>query len=309
MKKKYILIALIDHEGITENLIISSLKQLKNSKNKFILIGDINFYKEIKKKIFVTNILNKKNLNKKILFYNICSKNLSNLKFICNITDICIKLLKQKIAKCLINMPINKKKYFKSRFNGYTEFFANRLGEENKETMLLYNDKISISPITTHEKIKNISKLLTKEKIIKNVTNIKKFYNKIIKKNIIINILGLNPHAGIDFNKNTEEKKTIIPAIKKIKKKFKKIFGPISADTAFINLKRNTCYVGMYHDQVLPVFKTLFGFDGINITIGLKYIRLSPDHGTGKNLIKNKNIRINNKSFLSCISFCDKYLK
>ena len=67
----------------------------------------------------------------------------------------------------------------------------------------------------------------------------------------------------------------------------------------------NKVFVGMYHDQVLIPFKTLNKFDGINITIGKKILRLSPDHGTAKNLKGNKKI-ISNESFLRCIDFCTK---
>lgn len=306
--KNLILILLIDSESISEKILLKSLNKIKKSKNNFLILGDIKYFNKIKKKIFVTNKLNSEILKKKIFFYNVEKKNFTNYQYINKLTKICKFLLKKKIAKAIINMPINKKKYFANRFAGFTEFFSNKISESNKETMLLYNGKFSVSPVTTHIKISEVSRAISIKKIKKTVLNIKNFYKNIIKKKIKIIVLGLNPHAGIDFNKKTEEEKIIIPAIKKIKKKFKDIYGPIGADTAFYNIKKNTCYVGMYHDQILPVFKTLCGFNGVNITIGLKFIRLSPDHGTGKNLIKNKKIIINNKSFLYCIKFCEKYI-
>ena len=77
-----------------------------------------------------------------------------------------------------------------------------------------------------------------------------------------------------------------MPAIKKFKKLGIKVEGPLSSDTVFIsNYKKFDVIVGMYHDQVLSPFKTLFKYDAINLTIGLKYFRISPDHGTAVNLV------------------------
>ena len=101
-------------------------------------------------------------------------------------------------------------------------------------------------------------------------------------------MLGLNPHNA-ELRKYSEEKKIIIPSIFKLKKKGIKINGPLVSDTIFINeYKKYDIIIGMFHDQVLAPFKTLFKFDAINITLGLKYLRVSPDHGIAKNLIKKK---------------------
>ena len=79
----------------------------------------------------------------------------------------------------------------------------------------------------------------------------------------------------------------IIPVIQKIKKLGIKINGPLVADTVFIkDYKNYDIIIGMYHDQVLAPFKTIFKFDAINVTLGLKYLRVSPDHGVAKNLIR-----------------------
>ena len=84
-----------------------------------------------------------------------------------------------------------------------------------------------------------------------------------------------------------------------------KIEGPLVADTIFINdYKKYDVIVGMYHDQVLAPFKALFKFDAINITLGLKYFRASPDHGVARNIIK-KN-KANPSSLLECIKFVNK---
>ena len=173
--------------------------------------------------------------------------------------------------------------------------------------MLLYNEKkFSVCPITTHIQLKNVDKILSEKKLKSSINNIINFYKK-INKEINIIILGLNPHASIDFSENTKDKKLLNKVIKYFKKKKINISGPVSADTAFMENVNNKVFVGMYHDQVLIPFKTLNKFDGINITIGKKILRLSPDHGTAKNLRGNKK-NISNESFLRCIDFCSKKL-
>tara|TARA_B100000614_G_scaffold254821_1_gene270835 strand:+ start:492 stop:1019 length:528 start_codon:yes stop_codon:yes gene_type:complete len=173
--------------------------------------------------------------------------------------------------------------------------------------MLLYNEKnFSVCPLTTHIELKKVENNINEKKLKNCINNIVNFYKKLNKK-IQIVILGLNPHASTDMNKNTKDKILISKVINVMRKKNINISGPISADTAFVENYKNKVFVGMYHDQVLIPFKTINKFDGINITIGKKILRLSPDHGTAKNLRRRKK-NINNESFLRCIDFCSKKL-
>ena len=145
--------------------------------------------------------------------------------------------------------------------------------------MLIHNKSLSVLPLTTHIKLKDISKKINKNLIIKKMLTLKEDFKKLFNKNPKIAVLGLNPHNA-ELVKNSEEKKHIVPAILELKKRGFKIEGPLSADTMFINNYKNyDTVVGMYHDQVLTPFKSLFHFDAINLTLGLKYIRVSPDHG------------------------------
>ena len=291
-----IAILLTDGESINEQILIKSFNYLKKSKiKKIFFIGD--------KKIFTK--IYKKSKSKKISFIDISLKNSNYFKYLNSITDLSIEMLQNKKINVIINMPLNKKKFLKNKFDGYTEFFSSKLNQLGQENMLLYNKNFSVLPLTTHLKLKDVSKQIKKVKINRAIINVYNFFKKIIKKKISIKVLGLNPHAGIDLN-NSEEKKFIVPILAKLKKKISNLEGPISADTAFIKNNKNTIFVGMYHDQVLPVFKAICKFDGINITIGLKYLRLSPDHGVGRNISKNN--LINNKSFLNCIKFCEKFI-
>ncbi len=186
----------------------------------------------------------------------------------------------------LLNGPIEKKSFLKKKYLGMTEYLAKKTNSKNP-VMLIYNEKISVSPITTHLPIKRISKNISKKKIVMNVKSINNFYLKNLKKKPKFAILGLNPHCE-SIEKKTEEIKYIIPAIKNLKKRKLDISGPFSADTFFIkkNIKKFDVVIGMYHDQVLTPLKTLYNFNAINITVGLPFIRISPDHGPNKNMFK-----------------------
>ena len=171
--------------------------------------------------------------------------------------------------------------------------------------MLIKNKKFAVSPITTHIDIKNVSNNLKSHIIINKILTIHKFYKKLFKKTPKIGILGLNPHNA-EMKRDSEEKKLIIPSILKLKRKRINLTGPLVSDTLFIkDFKKYDVIVGMYHDQVITPFKTIFKFDAINVTLGLKYIRVSPDHGVAKKLIsKNK---ANPKSLIECINFINKF--
>ena len=146
--------------------------------------------------------------------------------------------------------------------------------------MLIFNKELSVSPITTHLPINKVSQKIKKEVIFKKINNINEFYKKFLGLKPNIAVTGLNPHCETFAGKNIEREE-ILPAIKKLKKKKIKILGPLSADTIFLeeNRKKFDVVVGMYHDQVLAPMKTIFGFNAINITIGLPFIRITPDHG------------------------------
>ena len=120
-----------------------------------------------------------------------------------------------------------------------------------------------------------------------------------------IGVLGLNPHNA-ELRSDSKELKEIIPSIKKLKKLKIKINGPLVSDTVFIkDYKKYDAIVGMYHDQVLSPFKSIYKFDAINITLGLNYLRVSPDHGVATDLIK-KN-KANPSSLIECFNFMNKF--
>ena len=168
--------------------------------------------------------------------------------------------------------------------------------------MLIYNKELSVSPITTHIPISQVSKKINKNKIIRKVKIINTFYKKIFNKKPNIAVLGLNPHNFNSLTKS-EEKEIIVKAIKNLKKMGIKAVGPISPDSRFMIFKKYKfdVIVGMYHDQVLGPFKALYKHNAINITLGLPFIRISPDHGVAENITGKKGA--NPKSLIESIKF------
>ena len=218
--------------------------------------------------------------------------------------ELALRMIKKNKSLNLINGPISKKNFLNNRFLGITEYLAKKTKRKNV-VMLIYNKKLSVSPITTHLPLKEVHKQITTLKIINHIKMIKNFYKKKFKKNPSIAITGLNPHCESNY-KSSEEDSLIKPAIKKLIKDKYKVSGPFAADTIFIKeqSKKYDIIVGMYHDQVLTPAKTLFGFDAINITLGLPFVRISPDHGPNYSML-GKNLS-DPKSFIQALKFLDR---
>jgi len=322
MKNKAILIVAGEPNSIFLEIFFKSLKK-NNFKKPIILIASKNLVAQQMKKLrfnFKINLIDTKKIvlnlltNKELNIINVDYKfkkvfdkisESSNL-YIKNCFDIALTLLKTNKFIGLINGPISKKTFLKDKFFGMTEFFANKTEvKKNKFAMLIYNKRLSVSPLTTHIALKEVHKSITKNKIIDLVLLINEFYKKKLKKKPKIAITGLNPHCESNY-KTSEEERIIKPAIKYLRRKKINSFGPFPADTIFLKevSKKYDVVVGMYHDQVLTPLKTLFGFDAINITLGLPFIRISPDHGPNEKMI-GKN-RSNPQSLVQAIKFLDK---
>ncbi len=267
----------------SKNIIEMQMKKMKYS-CKINLIKEDEI-KKIKLKNNKINLIDVK-LNFKKPFGKITNK---SFKYINECFNIGINIMKKKVGFALINGPISKKHFLQGKYNGITEYLSNKTCKKNEEVMLIYNKLLSVCPITTHIPLKNVSKQISSNKILKKIIKIDKFYKNNLKKVPKFAVTGLNPHCESNF-KNSEEDKIIKPAIAKAQKKNLKVEGPFSADTLFIknNLKKFDVVIGMYHDQVITPLKTLYNFNAINITLGLPFIRISPDHGTNNQMLGKK---------------------
>jgi len=224
-------------------------------------------------------------------------------KFIDNSFKLAFKIIKKNKIHKFINGPISKKNFLNKKFLGITEYISKKF-KTKKTCMLIYNKNLSVCPITTHLPLKLVTKEINKKLIIEKVSLINSFYKKRFGLNPKIAILGLNPHCESVHSYN-EDEKIIKPSINYLKNKYN-VSGPYSADTIFlkVNRKKFDVIIGMYHDQVLTPLKTLYEYDAINITLGLPFIRISPDHGPNEKMLgKNKS---NSTSLLKAIQFLDK---
>ena len=294
-----------NNNKIKSPMILISSKRLINLqmkklgyKNKIRLINasKLEFYKLDNKTINLIDV--KYNPDK--AFEKISSK--SNI-FIKNSFELAFKIVKKYNIVKFINGPISKKFFLKKEFLGITEYISEKFLTK-KTCMLIYNKNLSVCPITTHLPLKDVTKNISKKLIFQKIELINSFYKKIFKYKPKIAVLGLNPHCE-SVHKFNEDNKIIKPVINKLREKYK-VSGPFSADTIFIknNRVKFDVIVGMYHDQVLTPIKTIFEYDAINITLGLPFIRISPDHGPNEKML-GKNTS-NPLSLIKAISFLDK---
>ena len=293
----------------------------QNFKKPLILIASLNLVKlqmkklNINKKIKLIDYKKYENYNLNNDQINLIDVNYNTAKafekistksnsYINRCFEISFDLLKKGKIKRFINGPISKKTFLNKNYLGITEFLSKKF-KIKKSAMLIFNKNLSVCPLTTHVPLKSVSKQINKKIIAEKIKLIDNFYRKFLKKKPKIAVVGLNPHCeSVDiFN---EDEKIIKPAVIKLKKQFY-VSGPFPADTIFLksNRKKYDVILGMYHDQVLGPLKTIYEYDAINITIGLPFIRISPDHGPNEKML-GKNIS-NPLSLIKAITFLEKH--
>lgn len=290
-----------------------------NNKNIIFVIGNFSLIKkQLSLKKIKIRILKRKSINDickskylQIFDVNLNYKqpykvnNTNSSKYILKCLDLAHNWSINKKIFGFINCPVNKKRTFKSSTVGVTDYLSKKNSSKNAEVMMIYNKKFSVVPLTTHISIKDVSKKISFSLIERKIFTLNKFFKKIFNKKPLIALLGLNPHNAENQSKS-EESRIIHPSVKKLRKKGYKIIGPYPADTIFSNQKKYNydVVVGMYHDQVLAPFKALFNYEAINVTLGLNYIRVSPDHGTAVDIMNLK--KADPTSLIECIKFFSK---
>ena len=321
MKFKPILILTGEPNSIFSEILIKSINKIKIKKPIIVISSKKLLTKQLKKLRLKKRIrvLDDKNLNnyklnnKSINLINIdysqrkAFEKISNKskKFIEDSFRMAFKIIKKEKVFRFINGPISKKYFLNKRYLGITEYISNFFKKKNT-CMLIFNKKLSVCPITTHLPIKLVAKKINRKNIENKIILIQKFYKENLKKTPRMGILGLNPHCE-SILKYNEDEKIIKPIVLKMRKTGYKINGPLSADTIFLknNRKNYDVIIGMYHDQVLTPIKTLFEYDAINITLGLPFLRISPDHGPNEKMM-GKNLS-NPLSLIKAIQFLDKH--
>ncbi|MCX5714003.1 MAG: 4-hydroxythreonine-4-phosphate dehydrogenase PdxA [Candidatus Omnitrophica bacterium] len=198
--------------------------------------------------------------------------------------DKALELLENRQIDCLVTCPISKEALNKGgfKFGGHTEYLAARANRHDLVMMLL-NQCLRISLVTRHIPLKDVARDLKSEDLYKNILlthwALKSLFA--IKRPRIV-VAGLNPHASDNGVIGKEENRLILPVLKRLKHKSISLDGPLSADVAIAKAAKNEydCVIAMYHDQALIPLKLLGNASGVNLTVGLPFIRTSPLHGT-----------------------------
>ncbi|WP_407183579.1 4-hydroxythreonine-4-phosphate dehydrogenase PdxA [Bradyrhizobium centrosematis] len=191
-------------------------------------------------------------------------------------------------AGAVVTNPIAKSVLYRAGFRhpGHTEFLAELAAENGRvpqPVMMLWSPRLAVVPVTIHVSMRDALAQLTSELIVSTVrivaTELTSRF-RIARPRIAIS--GLNPHAGEDGSLGHEEQTVIAPALRTLRADGIEAKGPLPADTMFHEAARSTydCAVCMYHDQALIPIKTIAFDDAVNVTLGLPFIRTSPDHGT-----------------------------
>jgi 4-hydroxythreonine-4-phosphate dehydrogenase len=191
-------------------------------------------------------------------------------------------------AGAVVTNPIAKSVLYRAGFRhpGHTEFLAELAaagGRAPQPVMMLWSPALAVVPVTIHVSLREAIAALSGDLIVSTVrivaAGLKSGFG-IARPRLALS--GLNPHAGEDGSLGTEEQTIVAPAVERLRREGIDIRGPLPADTMFHGAARKTydCAICMYHDQALIPIKTLAFDEGVNVTLGLPFIRTSPDHGT-----------------------------
>lgn len=302
MISKPIFVSLGDPSGIGPEVFIKAIKNPKIAQNlsRIILVSSPKVIEQsirtigIQQKInLISDIKNAKHNSINLLNVDGCKEFIlgqpknNNSAFIINCLSIAADLAHTYSAS-LVTGPLNKSiiQQHIQNFTGHTEFLKYKFNA-SEVLMLMTNGNLHLGIITTHIPLKDVSKSISK-KLIKNKYRL--LHNGLIDIFKVLSpriaVLGINPHAGESGTIGEEEQNIILPAIKELQQEGYDASGPISADIVFTKTKYDGV-LSMYHDQALPVLKTIDFYKTVNITLGLPFLRVSVDHGTAEDIAKN----------------------
>jgi 4-hydroxythreonine-4-phosphate dehydrogenase len=188
----------------------------------------------------------------------------------------------EKKVHALVTAPITKEKWLRAGipFKGHTDLLAKTAGVKDY-SMFFWSENLKVALYTIHIPLGDIFQFIHGDKIIRFIRFVDRELSRLFRKKFTFLVSGLNPHAGEDGFLGTEEKDVIIPAVRALKPEIG-IDGPYPPDTVFLKARdtKDSVVISWYHDQGLIAFKLLNFHTGVNMTLGLPYIRTAPDHGT-----------------------------
>ncbi len=298
-----------DINSIAPLITLKAWLKLRNTEYSFVLIGDTKYLDNLIKHFslpiqtcVVDNIDDVPNIFKNYLpviniaqeyEWDIGVRSIHNALFTLSSIDLAIDYALNKKVFAIVSNPIDKELIAQglgnTNFKGHTGYLGEKTNSNPIMMLCSTNRKTKVIPLTTHMPLKDIFAVLNESFIIESITNIAENLIKHGFYNMRVAVCGLNPHAGDNGLMGNEEQEFIIPALTKLQDMGINCYGPFSADTLFIpsSLEKYDVVIGMYHDQVLAPFKALHFDDGVNCTLGLPFIRTSPDHGTAFSMANN----------------------
>ena len=302
MISKPIFVSLGDPSGIGPEVFLKAIKNPKIAQNlsRIILVSSPKVIEQsirtigVQSKInLITDIKNAKHDSINLINVDGCTDfvlgepTLNNSEFIVDCLSKAADLAFTN-SSCLVTGPLNKSIIQKNvqNFTGHTEFLKRKFNA-NEVLMYMTNGNLHLGILTTHIPLKEVPNAISRD-LIKN--KYKLLHHGLVDifklSSPKIAVLGINPHAGEFGTIGNEEQNTILPAIDELRHEGYDAYGPVSADTVFTQTKYDAV-LSMYHDQALPVLKTIDFNKTVNITLGLPFLRVSVDHGTAEDIAKS----------------------
>ena len=222
-----------------------------------------------------------------------------------------VALVRDGEARAVVTNPVSKSYLYQAGFEfpGHTEYLAALAsggGKRPHPVMMLVAGPFKVVPTTIHIPLKDVERTLTRDLLLETIEitdrDLRRFFGYAQPR---LAVSGLNPHAGEEGSLGREEVETIEPALAAARAKGIDVSGPYPADTLFhaAARERYDAAICMYHDQALVPFKTLAFEEGVNVTLGLPFVRTSPDHGTAFDIAGTG--RANPRSLIEALRLAD----
>lgn len=285
-----------DPSGIGPAIAVKAIRKLAGLAD-FVVIGDAWVIERVMRsqsqKVTGLNLIDLNNINHKTFKFGQIKAGYGRASI--EYLDKAIELIKEKEIDCLVTCPISKEAVSSAglkNFSGHTEYLAGKTKTKDF-VMFLLNRYLKFSLVTTHTALKNVPAQLDKDKIVKTILltygALKKLF---LIRNPRLVVSGLNPHASDNGLIGKEENRIIKPALKRLSNIINYLDGPISADVAILKARKGQYdgVIAMYHDQAMIALKLSDADTGVNMTLGLPFVRTSPLHGTAFDIAGNSTL-------------------
>jgi 4-hydroxythreonine-4-phosphate dehydrogenase len=316
MKNSVIGLTMGDPGGIGPEVIAKNFRSVPSRKAVYLVIGSKNPFERLRKRLRFApfhEVRSWKEIKKgKLNFWDTGSGAFDAGKVsrrngaqALKALEFAAKAAAQGRMQALVTAPLNKTsmRLVAPGFHGHTEFLA-KTARVKQFAMMFVGPRLKVTLVTIHEPVRKVSALITKNRVLEKILLTDRFMKKHFRvRKPKLAVCALNPHGR---ETGHEDEAQIRPAVQAAKRRGIEAFGPLSADQLFYDAYegRYDAVISMYHDQGLAPFKMIAFRDGVNVTLGLPFVRTSPDHGTAFDIAyQNKAEAI---SFRSALRLAEK---